>query len=136
MNMNTYREIAYRIDPALWMREVLGMAPRPWQAQFLRVPRGASMLALTARQIGKTTTAAVGISHSAVFLPGSLSVVACPTELFARSPFSSLNRRRCCGPGCSRSRGRFFRPGVRIARRYVSKAMADFKARGGEPNVN
>jgi hypothetical protein len=78
--MNTYREIAYRIDPALWMREVLGMAPRPWQAQFLRVPRGASMLALTARQIGKTTTAAVGISHSAVFLPGSLSVVACPTQ--------------------------------------------------------
>ena len=53
--MNTHREIAYRIDPALWMREVLGIAPRPWRKKFLCAPRGASMLALTARQVGKTT---------------------------------------------------------------------------------
>ena len=78
--MNTHREIAYRIDPALWMREVLGMAPRPWQEKFLCAPRGASMLALTARQVGKTTAAAVGMAHSAMFMPGSLSVVACPTQ--------------------------------------------------------
>ncbi|MET0875251.1 MAG: hypothetical protein ABWX81_10730 [Pseudolabrys sp.] len=63
--MNTHREIAYRIDPALWMREVLGIAPRPWQEKFLCAPRGASMLALTARQVGKTTAAAVGMAHSA-----------------------------------------------------------------------
>ena len=43
--MNTHREIAYRLDPALWMREVLGIAPRPWQKKFLCAPRGASMLA-------------------------------------------------------------------------------------------
>ena len=78
--MNTHREIAYRIDPALWMREVLGIAPRPWQEKFLCAPRGASMLALTARQVGKTTAAAVGMAHSAMFMPGSLSVVACPTQ--------------------------------------------------------
>ena len=29
--MNTDREIAYRLDPALWMRDVLGITPRPWQ---------------------------------------------------------------------------------------------------------
>ena len=78
--MNTHREIAYRLDPALWMREVLGIAPRPWQEKFLCAPRGASMLALTARQVGKTTAAAVGMAHSAMFMPGSLSVVACPTQ--------------------------------------------------------
>ena len=61
------------------MREVLGLAPRPWQEKFLCAPRGASMLALTARQVGKTTAAAVGMAHSAMFMPGSLSVVACPT---------------------------------------------------------
>ena len=72
--MNTHREIAYRLDPALWMREVLGIAPRPWQEEFLCAPRGASMLALTARQVGKTTAAAVGMAHSAMFMPGSLSV--------------------------------------------------------------
>ena len=75
--MNTHREIAYRIDPALWMREVLGMAPRPWQEKFLCAPRGASMLALTARQVGKTTAAAVGMAqfrhvHAGLTLCGGL----------------------------------------------------------------
>jgi hypothetical protein len=52
----------------------------PWQDSFLRAPRGASILALTARQVGKTTTAAWAITHSMVFKPGSLSVIACPAQ--------------------------------------------------------
>src|SRR5262252_5157567 len=47
---------------------------------FFTGPRGASILALTARQCGKTTTAAWGMAHAALFLPGSLSVVACPAQ--------------------------------------------------------
>jgi terminase large subunit-like protein len=43
-------------------------------------PRGASILALTARQVGKTTTAAWAIAHTMIFTPGSLSVIACPTQ--------------------------------------------------------
>ena len=78
--MNPVREIAYRLDPTLWMREVLGIAPHAWQETFLRVERGASIAVLTARQVGKTTAAACGMAHSAVFMPGSLSVVACPTQ--------------------------------------------------------
>lgn len=78
--MSTEREIAYRLDPALWVREQLGVTPMPWQDQFLRTQRGASILVLTARQAGKTTTAAWGIAHSMVFYPGSLSVVACPAQ--------------------------------------------------------
>ena len=58
--MNNLREVAYLIDPALWVREVLGIEPLPWQQDFLRAPRGASILALTGRQIGKTSTAALG----------------------------------------------------------------------------
>ena len=54
--------------------------PTPWQRDFLRAPRGASILALTARQCGKTTTAAWAMAHAAVFVPGSLSVVACPAQ--------------------------------------------------------
>ena len=34
--MNTVREAAYRIDPALWMQEVLGITPHDWQRAFLR----------------------------------------------------------------------------------------------------
>src|SRR5499427_10398581 len=78
--MNNLREVAYRIDPALWVRQILGVEPTKWQEDFLRAPRGASILALTARQAGKTTTAAWGIAHSMVFYPGSLSVIACPAQ--------------------------------------------------------
>ena len=55
--MNEAREFAYRIDPVLWVHEILGVTPATWQETFLRTPRGASILALTARQVGKTTTA-------------------------------------------------------------------------------
>ena len=78
--MNTVRETAYRINPALWMHQVLGIPPHDWQKTFLLAPQGASIAVLTARQVGKTTAAAVGMAHSAVFMPGSLSVVACPTQ--------------------------------------------------------
>jgi hypothetical protein len=37
-------------------------------------------LALTARQVGKTTTAAWAIAHLMLFRPGSLSVIACPAQ--------------------------------------------------------
>jgi Terminase large subunit, T4likevirus-type, N-terminal len=78
--MNNLREIAYRVDPVLWVRETLDMTPTPWQETFLRAPQGASILALTARQVGKTTTAAWGIAHSMLFTMGSLSVIACPAQ--------------------------------------------------------
>jgi hypothetical protein len=78
--MSNLRETAYRIDPALWVRNVLGVEPTAWQEQFLRAPRGASILALTARQVGKTTTASWAIAHAMIFTPGSLSVIACPAQ--------------------------------------------------------
>lgn len=78
--MSELREIAYRIDPVIWVREVLGIEPAAWQAKFLLAPLGASILALTARQVGKTTTAAWGIAHSMLFTPGSLSVIVCPAQ--------------------------------------------------------
>ena len=78
--MSKLREVAYRIDPALWVREVLGVTPTAWQQAFLRSPRGASILVLTARQVGKTTTAAWAIAHAMLFMPGSLSVIACPAQ--------------------------------------------------------
>ena len=78
--MNPYRETAYRLNSARWVRDVLGMSPTAWQEKFLRAPRGALILALTARQVGKTTTAAWAIAHFMVFTSGSLSVIACPAQ--------------------------------------------------------
>src|ERR1700683_4719177 len=78
--MSALSEIAYRIDPAAWVRDVLGVEPAPWQQDFLRAPLGASIIALTARQVGKTTTAAWAIAHYMLFTPGGLSVIACPAQ--------------------------------------------------------
>ena len=78
--MSTLRDVAYQIDPALWVRQVLGVEPAPWQEQFLRAPRGASIIALTARQVGKTTAAAWAVAHYMLFTPGGLSVIACPSQ--------------------------------------------------------
>jgi hypothetical protein len=78
--MNDLRRVAYQIDPAVWVRDVLSVTPTTWQETFLRSPRGASILALTARQVGKTTTAAWAIAHAMLFAPGSLSVIACPAQ--------------------------------------------------------
>jgi hypothetical protein len=73
-------EIAFRLDPVLWAKEVLGITPHKWQEPFLRAPRGADILCLTSRQFGKTTVAAICLAHTAIFEPGTLSVVACPSQ--------------------------------------------------------
>src|SRR3954447_12101580 len=78
--MSKLRELAYQIDPARWVHEVLGVKPAPWQVDFLRAPLGASIIALTARQVGKTTSASWAIAHHMVFTPGGLSVIACPAQ--------------------------------------------------------
>src|SRR6202167_2826860 len=78
--MSNLRKMAYHVDPVLWVRDVLHMTPTQWQQDYLRSPQGASLLALTARQVGKTTTAACAIAHSMIFTPGSLSVIACPAQ--------------------------------------------------------
>ena len=91
--MSQLRELAYRVDPALWVGEVLKVQPAPWQQALLRAPRGSSILALTARQCGKTTTAAWGMAHAALFSAGSLSVVACPAQ---RQSAEAVRRVREC----------------------------------------
>jgi hypothetical protein len=78
--MNRLHDLAYKLDPALWVTSLGGIAPAPWQRTFLRAPRGASILVLTARQIGKTTTAAWAIAHQMTFFPSSLSIVVCPAQ--------------------------------------------------------
>ena len=78
--MSTLREAAYRIDPGLWVSKVLGVDPAPWQLEFLRAPAGASIIALTARQVGKTTTASWAIAHYMLFTPGSIECDCLPGD--------------------------------------------------------
>ena len=76
----TNKDLAYAIDPALWVERELGVQPTEWQKQLLRAPRGAQLAALTARQTGKTTAASWAIAHTMLYQPGSLSVIACPAQ--------------------------------------------------------
>jgi hypothetical protein len=73
-------ELAYQLDPVLWVKQELKLTPTSWQEQYLRAAAGSSILVLTARQVGKTTTAAWAIAHCMLYRPGSLSVIACPTQ--------------------------------------------------------
>jgi Terminase large subunit, T4likevirus-type, N-terminal len=78
--MSGIRDLAYTIDPALWVQKRLGVTPSDWQSQFLRAPAGASLIVLTARQVGKTTVAGWAIAHFMLYNPGGLSVIACPSH--------------------------------------------------------
>ena len=71
---------AYRLDPAMWAEEVLGLDLDPWQVELLLAPGGAQVAVLSARQAGKTTAAAVAVAHEMAFRPGSLSVFAAPSQ--------------------------------------------------------
>ena len=56
------------------------LSRRHGKSSFCVRRRGASILALTARQVGKTTTAAWAIAHFMIFTPGGLCVIACPAQ--------------------------------------------------------
>ena len=86
-------ELAYRLDPASWVRNILAIEPAAWQDQFLQAPRGASIIALTGRQVGKTTVAGWAIAHFMIYDPGSLNVVVCPSQ---RQSAESVRRVKEC----------------------------------------
>ena len=58
--MNNLREIAYRLDPVLWVREVLGVTPTPWQETFLRSPLGSIHSGINGAASGQDDHCGVG----------------------------------------------------------------------------
>ncbi len=88
--MTRLHNLAYKLDPALWVKKVLGIEPAPWQREFLLAPQGASILVLTGRQVGKTTTAAWAIAHQMIFWPGSLSIVVNPVSRQSKEPLRKI----------------------------------------------
>ena len=49
--MSNLRELAYRVDPALWVREVLGVEPTKWQEEPLAGPICSSFIIPSCRLI-------------------------------------------------------------------------------------
>ncbi len=87
--MPTFKSnLAMALDPVLLFRAATGLVPDPWQAQLLRsnAPR---VLLNCSRQSGKSTAVAVLALHTALFCPGSLTLLLCPSlrqssELFKK----------------------------------------------------
>lgn len=87
--MITVRErLALALDPVQLMRRA-GLTPDPWQADFLRCT-DQRVQVLASRQVGKSTVTAVKGVHTAIFHPGSVTLLISPSlrqsgELFRRS---------------------------------------------------
>lgn len=71
-------DLAQAVDPAL-VFDAAGMEPDPWQAEVLRsaAPR---LLLNCHRQSGKSTVAAGAAIHTAVYEPGSLTLILSPSQ--------------------------------------------------------
>src|SRR2546423_447267 len=75
------------LDPAQVLK-AQGLTPDPWQQQFLRAP-GRQVLLNCSRQSGKSRTASALAVHTALFRPGSLTLLVSPSlrqslELFRK----------------------------------------------------
>src|SRR4051812_8850714 len=99
MTAEALSDLARMLDPSLLMED-LGFDPDPWQRDYLRAtdPR---LLVLAFRQAGKSQATAALALHSALFHPGSLTVIVSRSqrqsnELFRKvtSAWKALGRPR------------------------------------------
>ena len=84
MASDAAREIArralYTLSPSAWCRRELKLALDPWQVRMVDAPAASRVIALTFRQAGKTSAAAVSVAHTMTWRqPGSTSLVLAPT---------------------------------------------------------
>jgi hypothetical protein len=72
-------DLAWAVDPALWARQALGLAPDAWQEEVVRA-RGEQRLILASRQSGKSWITAVRALHEAVYYAPAMILLASPSE--------------------------------------------------------
>jgi hypothetical protein len=70
----------YTLSPSAWCRRELKLELDPWQIRMVDAPAASRVIALTFRQAGKTSAAAVGVAHTMLWRrPASTSLVLAPT---------------------------------------------------------
>ena len=75
------RRVLYTLSPSTWSRRELKLELDVWQARLVDAPAGRRTIALTHRQAGKTTAAAVGLAHTMIWRrPTSTNLVLAPTQ--------------------------------------------------------
>src|SRR5687768_2739656 len=94
-------DLALALDPVRLARR-LGMAPDPWQQQFLRSTSRQQIL-LCSRQSGKSTSAAARAIHKALYQPGSPILCLSPTQRQSGELFRKVRQGlRTLGPAAPR----------------------------------
>lgn len=86
--MSLALDLATALDPARHM-QAAGLIPDDWQRDFLRSTAPRSLL-LCARQTGKSSTIAALASHVAVYEPGSLVLLAAPSQQQSRELYRKV----------------------------------------------
>jgi hypothetical protein len=71
------RQALLQIDAAYWAREVLGVQLDPWQVDLLRAT--GEVVAVAARQTGKSFTASLAIAHLLTFRENGVAVSVSPS---------------------------------------------------------
>lgn len=88
-SINLRRDLAHALDPVAFAVDRLGFAPDEWQSRMLRSER--RKLALNcSRQSGKSTSTSVLALHTAIYTPGSLTLLIAPALRQSRELFGKV----------------------------------------------
>lgn len=90
MANNARRDLRCAIDPVEFAREV-GITPDSAQSRMLRSSSNRRLVCCT-RQWGKSTCAALGAAHRAIFVPGSLVLCVAPSIRQSTLLFDKIDR--------------------------------------------
>lgn len=83
------RDLAHALDPVAFAQDRLAFDPDPWQGQMLRSERRKVILNCS-RQSGKSTSTSVLALHTAIYLPGSLTLLIAPAQRQSRELFGKV----------------------------------------------
>jgi hypothetical protein len=93
------RRVLYTLSVSAWCRRELKLDLDPWQVRMVDAPAASRVIALTFRQAGKTSAAAVGVAHTMLWRkPGSTSLILAPTQRQSSELIRNL-RARLLGVG-------------------------------------
>ncbi len=76
-------------DAALWLTEVQGVSPDPWQSRFMS-SRGRRIALNCCRQAGKSTAVGWRVAHRALFQPNYFAVCTAPSDRQSLELFTKI----------------------------------------------
>lgn len=82
-------EIRYALDPVAWAKAEIGFIPDDWQMEVMRA-REERLLLNCSRQSGKSSTAAALSLWTALYRPGSLTLLLSPSQRQSNELFGKI----------------------------------------------